>query len=109
MDQTENSQIDGLVQDCSNSSALAMELLQSCTEPLICQHVNNQGIIIVCQALNMGINIIELAVYSNGSTQDCGHCSESAMELPQSYVKPLICTAECRYNPVQFITILVVR
>ena len=26
---------DGLVQDCSNSSALAMELLQSCTKPLI--------------------------------------------------------------------------
>ena len=27
--------IDGLLQDCSNSSALAMELLQSCTEPPI--------------------------------------------------------------------------
>ena len=27
--------IDGLVQDCSNSSALAMESLQSCTNPLI--------------------------------------------------------------------------
>ena len=27
--------IDGLVQDCSNSSALAMELLQSCTEQSI--------------------------------------------------------------------------
>ena len=27
--------IDGLVQDCSNSSALAMELLQSCTKPLM--------------------------------------------------------------------------
>ena len=26
--------IDGLVQYCSNSSALAMELLQSCTKPL---------------------------------------------------------------------------
>ena len=26
--------IDGLVQDCSNSSVLAMELLQSCTKPL---------------------------------------------------------------------------
>ena len=26
---------DGLVQDCSNSSALAMELLQACTKPLI--------------------------------------------------------------------------
>ena len=31
--------IDGLVQDCSNSSALAMELLQSCAEPSI--HVLN--------------------------------------------------------------------
>ena len=29
---TEKSCIDGLVQDCSNSSALAMYLLQSCTE-----------------------------------------------------------------------------
>ena len=28
--------IDGLVPDCSNSSALAVELLQSCTKPLIC-------------------------------------------------------------------------
>ena len=27
--------IDGLVQDCSNSSALGMELLQSCTKPSI--------------------------------------------------------------------------
>ena len=27
---------DGLVQDCSNSSALTMELLQSCTKPSIC-------------------------------------------------------------------------
>ena len=27
--------IDGLVQDCSNSSAVAMELLQSCTKPSI--------------------------------------------------------------------------
>ena len=32
--------INNLVQDCSNSSALAMELLQSCTKPLIC--MNNQ-------------------------------------------------------------------
>ena len=29
------SDIDDLVQDCSNSSALAMELLQSCTKPSI--------------------------------------------------------------------------
>ena len=37
-----NQHFDGLVQDCSNSSALAMELLQSCTEPsffLLCPNV----------------------------------------------------------------------
>ena len=27
--------VDGLIQDCSNSSAVAMELMQSCTKPLI--------------------------------------------------------------------------
>ena len=31
--------IDGLVLDCSNSSALAMELLQSCTKLLIYIHI----------------------------------------------------------------------
>ena len=33
--------IDGLVQDCSNSSALAMELLQSFTKPSICDKAVN--------------------------------------------------------------------
>ena len=31
----EEKHFDGLVQDCSISSALAMEILQSCTKPLI--------------------------------------------------------------------------
>ena len=31
-----NAYIDGLLQDCSNSIANAMELLQSCTKPSIC-------------------------------------------------------------------------
>ena len=30
-------QCNGLAQDCSNSSALVMELLQSCTKPSICE------------------------------------------------------------------------
>ena len=34
-----HSHIDGLVQDCSNSSALAMELLQSCTKPSPCYRI----------------------------------------------------------------------
>ena len=29
--------IDGLVQDCSNSITNALKLLQSCTKPLICR------------------------------------------------------------------------
>ena len=33
-----SNQIDVLVQDCSNSSALAMELLQFCTKPSIICH-----------------------------------------------------------------------
>ena len=31
--------IDGLVQDCSNSIANALELLQSCTEPWKCLYM----------------------------------------------------------------------
>ena len=31
--------IDGLVQDCSKSSVLAMDLLQSCTKPLISNQI----------------------------------------------------------------------
>ena len=30
--------VDGLLQDCSISSALAMEILQSCTKPTMCSH-----------------------------------------------------------------------
>ena len=33
--------IDGLVQDCSNSRVLAMELLQSCTKPSISNYAIN--------------------------------------------------------------------
>ena len=32
-DVSKYSQIDGFVQDCTNSSALAMNLLQPCTKP----------------------------------------------------------------------------
>ena len=35
IDETDDNYIDGLAQDCSNSSALAIELLQTCTKPSI--------------------------------------------------------------------------
>ena len=44
--------IDGLVQDCSNSSALAMELLQSCTKPSI-YYRNSQGLGQKCSLKNI--------------------------------------------------------
>ena len=28
--------VDGLVEDCSNANALALELLQACTKPMMC-------------------------------------------------------------------------
>ena len=50
---------DGSAQDCSNSSALAMELLQSCTEPSICVELYDKdspaavwfrirGVVLIC-------------------------------------------------------------
>ena len=51
------SYIDGLVQDCSNSSVLAMELLQSCTKPSMCinglgHHVYSSAISALSHYLN---------------------------------------------------------
>ena len=44
-----NEYIDGLVPDCSNSSALAMELLQSCTKPSIYDPIigSNNGVFLL--------------------------------------------------------------
>ena len=53
--------IHDLAQDCGNSSALALELLQSCTKPLI-----------------------------DDLAQDCCNSSALALELPQSCTKPSI-------------------
>ena len=44
----EHHQINGLVQDCSISSALAMEILQSCTKPLKC---NTDNLIKACNTM----------------------------------------------------------
>ena len=57
------SDIDGLVQDCCNSSALAMELLQSCSRPLI---------------LSLGVQVI--IIWSQGR-QLCGFVFQSVSQL----------------------------
>ena len=40
--------IDGLLHDCGISSALAMEMLQSCTKPLVCYcYIGNKSTMIL--------------------------------------------------------------
>ena len=43
--------IEGLVQDCSISSALAMDLLQSCIEPSICSFKKNCISVTLCYSI----------------------------------------------------------
>ena len=54
----------GLVQDCSNSIANTLELLQSCTKPLY------------------------LFCLTDGLVQDCSNSIANALELLQSCTKP---------------------
>ena len=57
--------IDGLVQDCSNSIANALELLQSCTKPSICCS---------CELFIQNISI-------GGLEPDCGNSSTLLIQL----------------------------
>ena len=61
--------IDGLVQDCGNSSASAMELPQSCTKPYIYVYTYTDAY---------------THIYIYGLVQDCGNSIADALELPQS-------------------------
>ena len=82
--------LDSLMQDCSNSSALAMELLQSCIKPSMLSLYN----VIRIQMLLRGYIYTELAhagaAYINGLVQDCSNSSTSAMVSLQSCIKPTI-------------------
>ena len=81
--------VKGLVQDCSNSSALAMELLQACTKPSMCITST------ISSHLLKNTNFWFLAHwcehYMDGLVQDCSNSSALAMELLQACTKPLIC------------------
>ena len=76
---------DGLVQDCSNSSALAMELLQSCTDPSIYTMMMSSN--------NPVSQFVETAIgedHFDGLVQYCSNSSALAMELLQSCTDPSI-------------------
>ena len=77
---------DGLVQDCSNSSELAMELLQCCTKPSIYFFYFFSAYFFYFFS-TWSWKIIP---YFDGLVQDCSNSSELAMELLQSCTKPSI-------------------
>ena len=78
--------VDGLVPDCSNSSVLAVELPQSCTEPLVLllQHIYGSKI----SSTSVPIGYIKKNI--SGLVQDCSNSSVLAMQLLQSCTKPLV-------------------
>ena len=55
-----NAYIDGLVQDCSNSIANALELLQACTKPSICcyKYIDWSIIEVMCQITRLNSNLV---------------------------------------------------
>ena len=70
--------IDGLVQDCSNSSALAMELLQSCTQPSIFACRNEKNTISLWVVIPINQSPYLLDIYSDRRKwvlSQCGNVS----------------------------------
>ena len=76
--QTEKYHIDDWVQDCSISSALALEILQSCNKPLILQRI----------VLPMTFETAPNIDYIDDLVQYCSISIANALEILQSYTKP---------------------
>ena len=79
-----------LVQDCSISRALAVEILQSCTKPLKW-----------CMYVLLGY---WKCLLLDGFVQDCNNSCASAMELLQSFTKPSIILIFWTTQPVRVTT-----
>ena len=86
-----NWNFDGLVQDCSNSSMLTMELLQSCIKPSICAHGHYYH---YCLGGNWNFDSL---------VQDCSNSIMLTMELLQSCTKPSLCTRRCCWALLQLL------
>ena len=72
---------DGLVQDCSNSSALAMELLRSCAKPLICSHASEVIIRIWVKT--------SCTKHKNTKGELCAHCLICSGKIPRKMIQML--------------------
>ena len=85
--------INGLVQECGNSTVNALELLQSCTKPL------SSGVVV--PKLDVYFTWTKHSHYIDGVVQDCSNSSALAMESLQSCIKPSTCpqnSIQNKYN-----------
>ena len=80
--------IDGSVQDCSISIANAMEILQSCTKPLIYPHAQHN----IYGKFHILMKLDKMSSahvhHFNDLVQDCSISIAKTMEIPQSCPKP---------------------
>ena len=83
--------MDGLVQDCSNSSANALELLQSCTKPSI--YFYNDSISLY-QSLNMPEDEV-LIDHKSSSMFWLGAWSIMALFMQKQWLTPI---SICQYE-----------
>ena len=82
--------IDGSVQTCSNSIANALELLQSCAKPSICNLIAITMLQLYREWYWIQRDIYNGKTYINGFVQDCSISIANALEILQSCTKPLI-------------------
>ena len=73
--------VDGSVQDCSISTANALEILQSCTKPSMLERCNSS--VLAHRYIDMGSRM-----HVDGSVQDCSISTANAVEILQSCTKP---------------------
>ena len=85
--------VHGLVQDCGISSALAMEIPQSCTK--------SGGLAEDCSISSViTMEISQSCTKPGGLAEDCSISSVITMEIPQSYTKPRGLAEDCSISSV---------
>ena len=84
---------DGLVQDCSNSIANALELLQSCTKPsTLSWNFLSQGI------HGTASNLVNVAVNEHEQKGMTGAVGGVLRQIPPTVIQPVIIATEATSN-----------
>ena len=103
--------VDSLVLDCSISSANALEILQSCTKPLMCVWCTCyvDGLVLDCsisianaleilQSCTKPLMCVWCTCYVDGLVLDCSISIANTLEILQSCTKPSMCVSCCIFH-----------